>query len=169
MDVKAQFPDTTIRRKSLLQRLCRPTSKSMPQPVLHSSSNVLSFLQDVCPPQVVPKILAYAGPQQAQMLYQTNQYFHILLTKESTWKVLCEELYKVRIVLVLRYCVLLACYGIYLVFFDCLLDGLCNLLQILSSPLALLSLQKHKSPKKKQPQKGMDDDDECVLSNRCYR
>mmetsp|Transcript_2796 Transcript_2796/g.4521 ORF Transcript_2796/g.4521 Transcript_2796/m.4521 type:complete len:581 (-) Transcript_2796:196-1938(-) len=47
-----------------------------------------------CPLDVLPKILAYAGPRKAQTLSRTNHFWNQLLKEEATWRQLCEELYK---------------------------------------------------------------------------
>jgi hypothetical protein len=61
------------------------------------AANPLLFLQESCPPDVLPLILAFCGPQQAAVLQRTNRHWRDLLAEETTWKVLCQELYKVRL------------------------------------------------------------------------
>jgi len=56
--------------------------------------NVLIWMQNSCPMDVLPMIIAYAGPQKAQVLNQTNTYWHSIFSNETIWKQLCEELYK---------------------------------------------------------------------------
>ena len=58
--------------------------------------NLTQFLTTACPTDVLPKILAYAGPNAAAALQQTSRHFLELLNAEGTWRGLCEELYKVR-------------------------------------------------------------------------
>jgi hypothetical protein len=58
--------------------------------------NVLTFLQTSCPDDVLPRVLAFAGPQQIAVLQKTNRFWKTLLERDGTWRVLCEELYKVR-------------------------------------------------------------------------
>jgi len=60
------------------------------------ASNPMRFLQENCPEDVIPLVLAYAGPQQAGVLKRTNRHWKYILDKETTWKVMCKELYKVR-------------------------------------------------------------------------
>ena len=57
--------------------------------------NLTQFLTTACPTDVLPKILAHAGPTAAAALQQTSRHFHTLLDAEGTWRGLCEELYKV--------------------------------------------------------------------------
>lgn len=60
--------------------------------------NVLEWLQSSCPADLIPKVLAFAGPQMMSRLNQTNRFFHATIRKEETWRVVCEELYKVRMI-----------------------------------------------------------------------
>jgi len=59
----------------------------------------MEWLQTDCPADCLPKILAYCGPQQTAVLSRTNRHFHRVVCgtdkREATWRVLCEELYKV--------------------------------------------------------------------------
>jgi hypothetical protein len=57
--------------------------------------NVMTWLEDECPFDILPKILAYTGPQMALNLNRTNHFWHEALQQESLWRVMCEDLYKV--------------------------------------------------------------------------
>jgi hypothetical protein len=57
--------------------------------------NVLEFLTQVCPDDIVPKILAFAGPQKMQVLGQVNKACRDVVNAEYTWRVMCEDLHKV--------------------------------------------------------------------------
>jgi len=59
-----------------------------------NTSNTLVWMQSYCPNDILPKILAYAGPQMFAALNQTSRFWHNLMQEESTWRVLCEDLYK---------------------------------------------------------------------------
>ena len=61
-----------------------------------ANQNLTQFLTTACPIDVLPKILAYAGPNAAAALQQTSRHFRTVLNAEGTWRGLCEELYKVR-------------------------------------------------------------------------
>ena len=63
-----------------------------------SVPNILEWLENDCPVDVLPVVLAFCGPQQTAALSRTNQHWNEVIRKEGTWRVLCEELYKVRIV-----------------------------------------------------------------------
>lgn len=54
------------------------------------------WLMESCPPDVFPKIMAFVGPESFSVFPQVHGFFQHLLEQDSTWKVLCEELYKVR-------------------------------------------------------------------------
>jgi hypothetical protein len=55
----------------------------------------MEFLIDVCPEDVLPKILAFAGPQKTATLSKVNRVWRDVIAEEWTWRVLCEDLYKV--------------------------------------------------------------------------
>ena len=59
------------------------------------ASNPMRFLQETCPEDVLPTVLALVGPQTMAALYQTNRHWRAVLDRENTWKRLCQELYKV--------------------------------------------------------------------------
>ena len=57
----------------------------------------MEFLELACPEEVLPKVLAFAGPQTTAALAKTNSTWKkFIVDTDSTWKVLCQELYKVR-------------------------------------------------------------------------
>lgn len=73
-----------------------------PVPITHNqqqtpTSPVLFWMQHGCPQDVVPKILAYCGPKTTATLYQCSRFWHDLISEDDTWRILCEELYKVRL------------------------------------------------------------------------
>jgi hypothetical protein len=58
--------------------------------------NVLQWLEASCPNDVVPKVLAFCGPQLTSTLMATNRYwFQLIARNDGTWRSLCEGLYKV--------------------------------------------------------------------------
>lgn len=54
----------------------------------------MHWLQSDCPHDLIPRVIAYAGPQTAAALSQTSKYWKEVMEQESTWRSLCEELYK---------------------------------------------------------------------------
>jgi hypothetical protein len=58
--------------------------------------NILEWMQAECPVGILPRILAYAGPQTSMALSKTNHFWNQVLQDDATWRVMCEELYKVR-------------------------------------------------------------------------
>jgi hypothetical protein len=96
-------PLTTSSRKivstsSQLRRWVPPLSRqALPNQSSEAPPNVLEWLQSSCPADLIPKVLAFAGPQMMSRLNQTNRFFHETIKKDETWRVVCEELYKVRI------------------------------------------------------------------------
>jgi hypothetical protein len=67
---------------------------SLPPPTL-DDMNLFSFLQDSCPSDLLPKILAFCTPQTVAALSRVNWTWYRLIMDDATWRVLCEELYKV--------------------------------------------------------------------------
>ena len=58
--------------------------------------NVMQWLEVCCPNDVVPKVLAFCGPQMVAALMGTNRYwFQLIAQNDSTWRTLCEGMYKV--------------------------------------------------------------------------
>lgn len=60
-------------------------------------SNVLRWMQEICPSDILPKILSYSGPQCMTVLSKTNKFFRDTMQQEGTWMVLCTELGKVSL------------------------------------------------------------------------
>ncbi|MGK3734255.1 MAG: Mn2+/Fe2+ NRAMP family transporter [Bacillariaceae sp.] len=58
--------------------------------------NIMHFMQNDCPNDVLPLILAFLGPQKTCVIGRTNRFWRQVIVQESTWRRLCEELYKVR-------------------------------------------------------------------------
>ena len=58
--------------------------------------NVMQWMQNDCPKDVVPSILAFAGPQKVATIGKTNRFWRQVMEQEETWSRLCESLYKVR-------------------------------------------------------------------------
>jgi hypothetical protein len=61
-----------------------------------TTSDLMPWLQQECPRDLLGHILSYAGPQTVQILNRTNTFWHDLIKEESTWRSLCEGMYKVR-------------------------------------------------------------------------
>jgi hypothetical protein len=78
----------------------RPTARTNTTPapplLVPEGQTVWEFLSDNCPQDVVPHILAFAGPQIAASLSKVNRYWKQVMDDEETWRVLCEDMYKVR-------------------------------------------------------------------------
>lgn len=59
-----------------------------------SNNNVLQWLEHDAAKDAVPLILAFAGPQKCAALAAVSKHWYDLLHQETTWRVMCEELYK---------------------------------------------------------------------------
>ncbi|KAG7350931.1 hypothetical protein IV203_010291 [Nitzschia inconspicua] len=59
-----------------------------------TTSNLFEWMQTECPGEILPRILAFAGPRMATTLSKTNHFWNDLLKDDATWRIMCEELYK---------------------------------------------------------------------------
>eukprot|EP00978_Attheya_sp_CCMP212_P035210 scaffold151728_cov64-Attheya_sp.AAC.1 len=63
--------------------------------LLSPPKNVMEFLMDVCPKDVLPKILTFAGPQKTAALSKVNHMWRgDIIAEVWTCRVLYEDLYK---------------------------------------------------------------------------
>ena len=58
--------------------------------------NVLQWLTVACPTDVLPHVLAFCGPQLTQQLQGVNRFWFKTIGNEATWRILCQDLYKVN-------------------------------------------------------------------------
>lgn len=58
--------------------------------------NIVHWLSNGCPEDVVPHILAFAGPHTAASFSRVNKHWNKVMKEEETWRIMCEGLYKVR-------------------------------------------------------------------------
>lgn len=82
---------------------CSSFSSASSPPPLSSSPSLLTWLETTCPPELVPKILAMAGPHTMRSMLGVNRYWkHVMqdddnaTTTTTTWKSICQETNKVR-------------------------------------------------------------------------
>jgi hypothetical protein len=91
MKALKQLRGPRSRHKSSLSSIETETTESSEA----STPNVMDFLIGVCPEDVLPKILAFAGPQKTAALSKVNRVWRDVINEDWTWRVLCEDLYKV--------------------------------------------------------------------------
>lgn len=98
------FPSVLIRTSTTRIPKLHRAAKSFSQHRLRNKmmtggfdngSNVLRWMQELCPSDILPKILSYCGPQCMSVLSKTNRFFRETMQQEGTWMVLCTELGKV--------------------------------------------------------------------------
>lgn len=75
-------------------RVSRNVSLSSGLISLSGPVNIMHWMQSDCPKDVVPLILAFAGPQKIVMIGRTNRFWRRTVGQEATWRRLCESLYK---------------------------------------------------------------------------
>jgi hypothetical protein len=49
-----------------------------------------------CPMDIVPHMLAFAGPQAMAAMSRASTHWRNIVMDETTWRIVCEDLYKVR-------------------------------------------------------------------------
>jgi len=65
--------------------------------------NIMHWMQYDCPKDVIPLVLAFAGPQKMATIGRINRFWRQVFDQEATWNRLCESLYKVRCALLKLY------------------------------------------------------------------
>jgi len=76
---------------------CRGSHHNYLSSTLTSSSgplNIMHWMQNDCPKDVVPLVLAFAGPQKIVRIGRINHFWRQVIEQEATWRQLCESLYK---------------------------------------------------------------------------
>ena len=62
--------------------------------------NIMHWMQNDCPNDVILLVLAFAGPQKIAKIGRINRFWRQLMSQESTWRHLCESLFKVWMLVV---------------------------------------------------------------------
>ena len=76
--------------------LRRNSSKRLAASALETpESRLMAFLQEDCPQDLLPKMLAFLEPSTTAALSRTNRFWRSLMQEEATWSVLCRDMYKV--------------------------------------------------------------------------
>lgn len=75
------------------------TMKQLPTCISPSTakSNVMLWMEHCCPNDIIPKILSFVGPQTVTAISRTSKHWNSFVKQESTWRVMCEDLYKVSV------------------------------------------------------------------------
>lgn len=94
------FSTTTSKRRFFTSLRRTPTPLSSPPS--EESMKLALFLSQQCPSDILPKILAYCTPQKIAALSRVNWQWNLMITDDATWRILCEELYKVRLLWLYR-------------------------------------------------------------------
>lgn len=83
----------TLTRKPSSRSFRRRQTPAIASP---NSTGIMNWMENECPQDLIPRVLAFAGPQTAAALSRTCRFWKNVIDKESTWRTMCEELYKVR-------------------------------------------------------------------------
>lgn len=60
------------------------------------TKNVLEWMNDVAPPEIMLRILSFCGSRRLNALSRTNKSWNSVVKDESVWRVLSEDTHKVR-------------------------------------------------------------------------
>ena len=75
---------------------CKPCAlATVPQQQLRQK-NVLEWMKEDAPPELLPKLLSFCGSRQMNALSRVNKAWNGVMKDESVWKVACEDTHKVR-------------------------------------------------------------------------
>ena len=61
-----------------------------------ASQNVLQWMEEEAPPELLPKLLSFCGSRKMNALSRVNKSWNAVMKDESVWRVLCEDTHKVR-------------------------------------------------------------------------
>ena len=65
--------------------------------VVDTTNNVLDWMKDDAPPELLPKLLSFCGSRKVHALSRVNKAWNAVMKDESVWRVLCEDTHKVRV------------------------------------------------------------------------
>eukprot|EP00536_Pseudo-nitzschia_multiseries_P004865 jgi/Psemu1/189161/e_gw1.85.40.1 len=103
LDLSRKHPqyNTNNKNRSSINHMetnCPSRHDSLPQALMLADGkgpkNIFHWMESDCPKDVLPLILAFAGPKKIATITRTNRFWRGVIQKEATWRRLCEELYK---------------------------------------------------------------------------
>ncbi len=59
------------------------------------TKNVLQWMKDDAPPELLPRILSFCGSRRLTALSKVNREWNSIINDESIWRVMCEDTHKV--------------------------------------------------------------------------
>jgi hypothetical protein len=59
------------------------------------TKNVLQWMKDDAPPELLPRILSFCGSRRLTALSKVNRKWNDIINEESIWRVMCEDTHKV--------------------------------------------------------------------------
>lgn len=68
-----------------------------PWTVALGKKNVLEWLDDDAPSELLPKILSFCGSRKMHALSRVNKKWNMIMKDEYVWRTLCEDTHKVRV------------------------------------------------------------------------
>lgn len=64
------------------------------------TKNVLQWMKDDAPPELLPRILSFCGSRRLCALSKVNRKWNSIINDESIWRVMCEDTHKVSSLLI---------------------------------------------------------------------
>jgi hypothetical protein len=68
-----------------------------PRTIALGLKNVLEWLDDDAPSELLPKILSFCGSRKMHALSRVNKKWNAIMKDEYVWRTLCEDTHKVRV------------------------------------------------------------------------
>lgn len=68
-----------------------------PRTIALGKKNVLEWLDDDAPSELLPKILSFCGSRKMHALSRVNKKWNAIMKDEYVWRTLCEDTHKVRV------------------------------------------------------------------------
>jgi len=62
--------------------------------IMAKNVNVLQWLKDDAPPELLPRILSFCGSRRLSALSKVNRKWNSIINDESIWRVMCEDAHK---------------------------------------------------------------------------
>jgi hypothetical protein len=84
-------PSSTSKASTLLL-------SASPRTIALGKRNVLEWLDDDAPSELLPKILSFCGSRKMHALSRVNKKWNAIMKDEYVWRTLCEDTHKVRCV-----------------------------------------------------------------------
>jgi len=90
-------PSSTSGSKLHHQKANTLLLSASPRTIALGKKNVLEWLDDDAPSELLPKILSFCGSRKMHALSRVNKKWNAIMKDEYVWRTLCEDTHKVRV------------------------------------------------------------------------